>query len=77
VLAAAESGTDFLVRQIDVDAHAIAAEVSKWVPEAERTDVAPSLSPEAKDTLLTAHGGEHSGAVLAHPNPHTDRRGER
>jgi ATP-dependent Clp protease ATP-binding subunit ClpC len=46
---------EHVLRQIDVDADAIAAEVTERVPEAERTDVAPSLSPEAKDTLLTAY----------------------
>ena len=44
-----------VLRQIDVDATAIADEVEDRATQAERTDVAPSLSPEAKDALLTAY----------------------
>jgi ATP-dependent Clp protease ATP-binding subunit ClpC len=41
--------------QIDVDAQAVAAEVEQEASKQERTDVAPSLSPEAKGTLLGAY----------------------
>src|SRR4051812_46077747 len=44
-----------VLRQIDVDSAAVAAEVQEEAPAAERTDVAPSLSPEAKNALLTAY----------------------
>ena len=44
-----------VLRQIDADAGAIADELQERTPQAERTDVAPSLSPEAKDALLTAY----------------------
>jgi ATP-dependent Clp protease ATP-binding subunit ClpC len=44
-----------VLRQIDVDAGALADEVEEQTAKAERTDVAPSLSPDAKNVLLTAY----------------------
>jgi ATP-dependent Clp protease ATP-binding subunit ClpC len=44
-----------VLRQVDADAKAIADEVEEQAEPAERTDVAPSLSPDAKDALLSAY----------------------
>jgi ATP-dependent Clp protease ATP-binding subunit ClpC len=44
-----------VLRQIDADPQAIAAEVEEEADKAERTDVAPSLSPDAKAALLAAY----------------------
>ena len=41
-----------VLREIDADSAAIAAEVEDRADQAERTDVAPSLSPDAKNALL-------------------------
>ncbi len=41
--------------QIDADPDAIAAQVEEEADHAERTDVAPSLSPDAKAALLAAY----------------------
>jgi ATP-dependent Clp protease ATP-binding subunit ClpC len=44
-----------VLRQLDADPVAIAAEVEDEAATADRTDVAPSLSPEAKGALLAAY----------------------
>jgi ATP-dependent Clp protease ATP-binding subunit ClpC len=44
-----------VLQQIDADPNAIAAEVEEEADKAERTDVAPSLSPDAKAALLAAY----------------------
>src|SRR5882724_10491488 len=41
--------------QIDADAEAIAAEIEEGADKAQRTDVSPSLSPDAKAALLAAY----------------------
>ena len=41
--------------QVDADPDAIAAQVEEEAEQAERTDVAPSLSPDAKAALLAAY----------------------
>ena len=44
-----------VLRQVDADPEAIAAQVREEAEQAERTDVAPSLSPDAKAALLAAY----------------------
>jgi ATP-dependent Clp protease ATP-binding subunit ClpC len=44
-----------VLRQIDADAEAIAAEIEEGADKAQRTDVSPSLSPDAKAALLAAY----------------------
>ena len=44
-----------VLEQIDADPDAIAAQVEEEADRAERTDVAPSLSPDAKAALLAAY----------------------
>src|SRR5438132_1645989 len=44
-----------VLRQVDADPEAIAAQVEEEAERAERTDVAPSLSPDAKAALLAAY----------------------
>jgi ATP-dependent Clp protease ATP-binding subunit ClpC len=44
-----------VLRQIDADAEAIAAEIEEEADKAQRTDVSPSLSPDAKAALLAAY----------------------
>jgi ATP-dependent Clp protease ATP-binding subunit ClpC len=44
-----------VLEQIDVDAQAVAAEVEEQAEKRERTDVSPSLSPEAKGALIGAY----------------------
>jgi ATP-dependent Clp protease ATP-binding subunit ClpC len=44
-----------VLRQLDADAGAIAEEIEDAASPQERTDVAPSLSPEAKGALLAAY----------------------
>src|SRR6059058_6472553 len=44
-----------VLRQVDADPEAIAAQVEEEVERAQRTDVAPSLSPDAKAALLAAY----------------------
>jgi ATP-dependent Clp protease ATP-binding subunit ClpC len=44
-----------VLQQIDADADAIAAEIDEAVDKAQRTDVSPSLSPDAKAALLAAY----------------------
>jgi ATP-dependent Clp protease ATP-binding subunit ClpC len=44
-----------VLRQIDADAEAIAAEIEDEADKASRTDVSPSLSPDAKAALLAAY----------------------
>jgi ATP-dependent Clp protease ATP-binding subunit ClpC len=44
-----------VLRQIDADPQAIAAQVEEEAEKGERTDVAPSLSPDAKAALLGAY----------------------
>jgi ATP-dependent Clp protease ATP-binding subunit ClpC len=44
-----------VLRQIDADPEAIAAEVEEEADKASRTDVSPSLSPDAKAALLAAY----------------------
>src|SRR6266516_4059218 len=44
-----------VLRQIDADAEAIAAEIEEAADKAQRTDVSPSLSPDAKAALLAAY----------------------
>ena len=44
-----------VLEQIDADPEAIAAQVEEEAEQAERTDVAPSLSPDAKAALLAAY----------------------
>jgi ATP-dependent Clp protease ATP-binding subunit ClpC len=44
-----------VLRQIDADAGAIAAEIEEGADKAQRTDVSPSLSPDAKAALLAAY----------------------
>ena len=44
-----------VLRQVDADPEAIAAQVEEEADRAERTDVAPSLSPDAKAALLAAY----------------------
>src|SRR2546423_9979698 len=44
-----------VLREIDADPEAIAAQVDEEAEKAQRTDVAPSLSPDAKAALLAAY----------------------
>ncbi|HEX7145641.1 MAG TPA: AAA family ATPase [Gaiellaceae bacterium] len=44
-----------VLRQIDADAEAIAAEIEDEADKVSRTDVSPSLSPDAKAALLAAY----------------------
>src|SRR5438105_2410601 len=44
-----------VLRQVDVDAEAITAQLEEEADKGERTDVAPSLSPDAKAALLAAY----------------------
>jgi ATP-dependent Clp protease ATP-binding subunit ClpC len=44
-----------VLRGVDVDSAAVAAQVEDEAAQEERTDVAPSLSPEAKGALLQAY----------------------
>jgi ATP-dependent Clp protease ATP-binding subunit ClpC len=44
-----------VLQQVDVDPQAIAAQVEEEADKAARTDVAPSLSPDAKAALLAAY----------------------
>src|SRR5437762_7905087 len=44
-----------VLREIDADADAIAAQVEEEAEKAQRTDVAPSLSPDAKAALLASY----------------------
>jgi len=44
-----------VLRQIDADAEAIAAEIEDEADKASRTDVSPSLAPDAKAALLAAY----------------------
>jgi ATP-dependent Clp protease ATP-binding subunit ClpC len=44
-----------VLREVDADPEAIAAQVEDEADRAERTDVAPSLSPDAKAALLAAY----------------------
>ena len=44
-----------VLEQIDADPDAISAQVEEESDRAERTDVAPSLSPDAKAALLAAY----------------------
>jgi ATP-dependent Clp protease ATP-binding subunit ClpC len=44
-----------VLREIDADPDAIAAQLEDEAEQAERTDVAPSLSPDAKAALLAAY----------------------
>src|SRR5436190_13061866 len=44
-----------VLRQVDADPEAIAAQVEEEAERSQRTDVAPSLSPDAKAALLAAY----------------------
>src|SRR4051794_22732124 len=44
-----------VLREIDADPEAIAAEIEEEADKAQRTDVSPSLSPDAKAALLAAY----------------------
>jgi len=44
-----------VLRQVDADAEAITAQLEEEADKGERTDVAPSLSPDAKAALLAAY----------------------
>src|SRR2546421_237279 len=44
-----------VLRQVDADAEAISAQLEEEADKGERTDVAPSLSPDAKAALLAAY----------------------
>src|SRR2546421_6476081 len=44
-----------VLRQIDADPEAIGAEIEEKADKAQRTDVSPSLSPDAKAALLAAY----------------------
>jgi ATP-dependent Clp protease ATP-binding subunit ClpC len=44
-----------VLRQIDADAEAMAAEIEEGADKAQRTDVSPSLAPDAKAALLAAY----------------------
>jgi len=44
-----------VLRQIDADPEAISAEIDEQAEKASRTDVSPSLSPDAKAALLAAY----------------------
>ena len=44
-----------VLNQIDADSSAIAAEIEKEAEKGERTDIAPSLTPDAKAALLAAY----------------------
>jgi ATP-dependent Clp protease ATP-binding subunit ClpC len=68
-----------VLREIDADPQAIAAQVEEEADKAERTDIAPSLSPDAKAALLAAYdesrelgasyvGPEHVLLALARDN---------
>jgi ATP-dependent Clp protease ATP-binding subunit ClpC len=68
-----------VLREIDADPEAIAAQVEDEAEKAQRTDVAPSLSPDAKAALLAAYdesrelgasyvGPEHVLLALARDN---------
>jgi ATP-dependent Clp protease ATP-binding subunit ClpC len=52
-----------VLAQIDADPEAIAAQIEEEAEQAERTDVSPSLSPDAKAALLAAY--EESRALEA------------
>jgi ATP-dependent Clp protease ATP-binding subunit ClpC len=66
-----------VLRQIDADAVGIAAQLEEEADKSERTDIAPSLSPDAKAALIAAYeesrelgssyvGPEHVLLALAH-----------
>src|SRR5512133_3977981 len=68
-----------VLREIDADPEAIAAQLEEEAEKAQRTDVAPSLSPDAKAALLAAYdesrelgasyvGPEHVLLALARDN---------
>src|SRR5947207_7591520 len=68
-----------VLREIDADPEAIAAQVEEEADKAQRTDVAPSLPPDAKAALLAAYdesrelgasyvGPEHVLLALARDN---------
>src|SRR5256884_4793621 len=68
-----------VLREIDADPEAIAAQVEEEADKAQRSDVAPSLSPDAKAALLAAYdesrelgasyvGPEHVLLALARDN---------
>src|SRR6266480_7771511 len=44
-----------VLSQVDADPEAIMAQIEEEAEKAERTDVAPSLSPDAKAALLAAY----------------------
>src|SRR5207247_10650007 len=44
-----------VLREIDADPEAIAAEIEEETDKAKRTDVSPSLTPDAKAALLAAY----------------------
>jgi ATP-dependent Clp protease ATP-binding subunit ClpC len=44
-----------VLRQLDADPEAIAAQIEEEAEKGERTDVSPSLAPDAKATLLAAY----------------------
>jgi ATP-dependent Clp protease ATP-binding subunit ClpC len=44
-----------VLRQLDADPHAITAQIEEEAERSERTDVAPSLSPDAKAALIAAY----------------------
>src|SRR3954468_24208813 len=44
-----------VLREVDADPEAIAAEIEEGADKAQRTDVSPSLSPDAKAALLAAY----------------------
>jgi ATP-dependent Clp protease ATP-binding subunit ClpC len=57
-----------VLREIDADPDAIAAQLEEEADRAERTDVAPSLSPDAKAALLAAyHESRELGASYVGP----------
>jgi ATP-dependent Clp protease ATP-binding subunit ClpC len=53
--AAQDDVVKHVLKQLEVDADALAAQVEDEAEQTPRTDIAPSLSPDAKATLLTAY----------------------
>ena len=56
-----------VLEQIDADPQAIAAQLEEEAEMGERTDVAPSLAPDAKAALLAAYEESRARFVLCRP----------
>src|SRR6266516_3522171 len=59
-----------VLSQVDADPEAIMAQIDEEAEKAERTDVAPSLSPDAKAALLAAYqeSRELDSSYVGHPS---------